>query len=60
MNVQMNARMNECTDARMNECTDARMNGCMDECTDRRMKMLIGSIKETENGYAGDMVRAIL
>ncbi len=48
MNVQMNARMNECTDARMNECTD------------RRMKMLIGSIKETENGYAGDMVRAIL
>lgn len=48
MNVQMNARMNECTDARMNGCTD------------RRMKMLIGSIKETENGYAGDMVRAIL
>lgn len=48
MNVQMNARMNECTDARMNERTD------------RRMKMLIGSIKETENGYAGDMVRAIL
>ena len=48
MNVQMNARMNECTDARMNECTD------------RRMKMLIGSIKETENGYAGDMDRAIL
>ncbi len=48
VNVQMNARMNECTDARMNECTD------------RRMKMLIGSIKETENGYAGDMVRAIL
>ena len=56
MNVQMNARMNECTDARMNGCTDRRMN----ECTDRRMKMLIGSIKETENGYAGDMVRAIL
>ena len=48
MNVQMNARMNECTDARMNGCAD------------RRMKMLIGSIKETENGYAGDMVRAIL
>ena len=39
---------------------NVQMNARMNECTDRRMKMLIGSIKETENGYAGDMVRAIL
>ena len=39
---------------------DVQKNARKNKCVDKRMKMLIGSIKETENRYAGDMVRAIL